>query len=519
MKTMNRSFVSLMVASALAAAPAISHATNGMNIDGYGPIAAAMGGTSMAYDNGTAAMMNNPATLGMASEGNRVDVALGWLGPDVDAISGFGTAASGGDSYFMPAMGWSRKSGKLAYGVGMFSQGGMGTEYGANSPMAWAADANLDGGAGANDVAMMCAMAGGTTCPKATGLDQRSEVGVGRIIFPIAYDVNDQFTIGGSVDYVWAGMDIKMTMGGMQFMDFMPTAYNPAATNSIGTANGSLVDGFAGAMAGGAFSDVNYAYFDFSDSSDFTGAAHGMGWGGKLGLTYKVSDRLTIGATYHTETDIDDLEDNGAKMTMNVDLTSGGATMLAGAPAGNPGMAGADMMMTGTIAVRDFQWPATVALGASFQVNDKLMLNADVRRIDWSDVMDAFRMTFVADNVATNGAFAGATMNMTMNQNWDDQTVIQIGGQYKPNDTWTIRAGASFSDNPIPDSTLNPLFPAIIENHFTFGLGYNLSEASEINFSYTKSEGIIQTNSNPLMMGITSDHEQDNWQIMYSHRF
>ena len=42
---------------------ALVWATNGMNLEGYGPIATGMGGASMAYDNGTAAMMNNPATL------------------------------------------------------------------------------------------------------------------------------------------------------------------------------------------------------------------------------------------------------------------------------------------------------------------------------------------------------------------------------------------------------------------------------------------------------------------------
>ena len=44
------------------------HATNGMNLEGYGPIATGMGGASMAYDNGAAAMMNNPATLGLMPE-------------------------------------------------------------------------------------------------------------------------------------------------------------------------------------------------------------------------------------------------------------------------------------------------------------------------------------------------------------------------------------------------------------------------------------------------------------------
>ncbi|HSG28837.1 MAG TPA: hypothetical protein VLA34_10180, partial [Candidatus Krumholzibacterium sp.] len=38
-------------------------ATNGMNLEGYGPIAAGMGGASMGYWNGSAAMMGNPATI------------------------------------------------------------------------------------------------------------------------------------------------------------------------------------------------------------------------------------------------------------------------------------------------------------------------------------------------------------------------------------------------------------------------------------------------------------------------
>ena len=54
-----------MLAIAGFAAPGVSFATNGMNMEGYGPIATGMGGASMAYDNGAAAMVNNPATIGL----------------------------------------------------------------------------------------------------------------------------------------------------------------------------------------------------------------------------------------------------------------------------------------------------------------------------------------------------------------------------------------------------------------------------------------------------------------------
>ena len=52
-----------MLAAIGMAVPGLALVTNGMLMEGYGPIAAGMGGASMAYDNGTTAMANNPATL------------------------------------------------------------------------------------------------------------------------------------------------------------------------------------------------------------------------------------------------------------------------------------------------------------------------------------------------------------------------------------------------------------------------------------------------------------------------
>src|SRR4030065_611467 len=87
------------------AAPGLAMATNGMIMEGYGPIAAGMGGASLAHEHGN-------------------------------------------------------------------GQGGMGTEY-ANGDMA--------------------------------------QVSVGRVIFPVAYSVNDRLNVGGSVDFVWAGMDLAVS--------------------------------------------------------------------------------------------------------------------------------------------------------------------------------------------------------------------------------------------------------------------------------------------------------------------
>lgn len=419
-------------------------ATNGMNLEGYGPIATGMGGASMAYDNGAAAVMNNPATLALMPEGNRLDVAVGYLGPHVTAKTlGAPDADSSGTSYYMPALGWIKKSGALAYGVGMFSQGGMGTDYDANSFMAL----------GSGDVV-------------------RSELGVGRVIFPLAYNVNRDLTIGASIDYVWATLDLKMAATGAQLGSMV--------TSCIGGGCAALP------LLGGA----PWARLDFSGGGDFNGAAMGTGLAGKLGATYKINPDFSIGATYHSETSLNDLETD-----------SNGAILSA---------AGFGIVGTGTIKVRDFQWPETYGVGMAWNASKALMIAADVKRINWKDVMKDFKMTY-------EGGVAGAptTINLAMPQNWKNQTAFQVGLAYKTSDVLTLRAGANISKNPIPDFYMNPLFPAIVEEHYTIGAGYAFTNQSSMDISFAYAPEVKATNGS----GITVTHYQTNGQVMYSYRF
>ena len=239
-----------------------AYATNGMNMEGYGPIATGMGGASMAYDNGTAALMNNPATLGLMPEGDRLDVALGFLGPNVKATCEVGpcagqTAASSGTAYYMPALGWVRKSGQFSYGIGMFGQGGMGTEYSGDSFMA-----------------------------AGSGEKVRSEVSMGRVLVPFAYEVNKDLSIAATADFVWVGMDLKMALSGAQFLDM---AGSFGGSEKYGSVSGSMMTAFGGFVQqgviasgqGGAPSPVNWGRFDFSDESNMTGKAKGTGFAGK----------------------------------------------------------------------------------------------------------------------------------------------------------------------------------------------------------------------------------------------
>jgi len=454
-----KSVVALLSAG-LMASP-LAYATNGMLMEGYGPISTGMGGASMAYDNGTAGMANNPATLGMMQDGSsRLDVAVGGLHPDVvSKMGGMPDAKSGGTAYYMPAAGWVKKDGALTYGVGIFSQGGMGTEYSAAD---WVS--------------------------AGSGRPVRSEVGVGNVIVPVAYDVTPELSVGGSLDLVWSGMDLQMAMTTGQINGLMM--------------GGNFTASGAGAAALPAFMGGanNVAYFNFSDNSSFTGKAKATGPAGKLGVTYKLNERLTFGASYHFKSKLGDMTADGAQVTM----IDNAGTM------GGP--AGAAYTMTGKVTVVNFQFPEVYGVGAAYKVTDDVTLALDYKRIGWSKVMKDFHMTFVSPDMG------GINMDMRMPQNWVDQDVVNLGVAYRASDVLTLRAGMNLAKNPVPDSTVNPLFPAIVKNHYMIGAGYVLDEASELNGSIVYAPKVTVT-APPASGGYTIDHGQTNWQMMYTHRF
>lgn len=379
-------------------------ATNGMNLEAYGAKAGGMGGASLAYENGNSALMNNPATIGLRQEGQNLGLGLTVLMPDVKTMIGPMTFPSGGDQYLMPSISYIRKSGNITYGLGMLAQGGMGTEYGDNA--------------------------------FGTGLPMRSEVGFGRLMFPLAYNVNSNLTVAGQLDYVWASMDVQMSPDG-----------------------------------------VNYV--SFSDNNDFTGEASGNGWAFKLGAHYKLSDTFSVGATYHSKTDISDLEGSG---TFN--------------------------FMPANFKVIDFQWPETYGVGVAWQASPSWMLAADIKHLGWKNSMKDFRL-------AVNG------MEMALPQNWKNQTVYMLGAQYMVKPGLALRFGINYADNPIPDETLNPLFPATVKTHYTFGVGWNIGGGHSMAGSIAIAPKVTATNPNmfgPGMAG-TVTHSQTTLRVNYNYAF
>ncbi|MDP2007566.1 MAG: outer membrane protein transport protein [Rubrivivax sp.] len=430
-----------MAALCAAALPAL--ATDGMLMEGYGPVSTGMGGVAQAIDNGTAAMAMNPATLALMPTRARHDAAFGILGPGVESsMPGMGSAKSSGSSYFMPAFGYARRTsgGSVVYGFGLFAQGGMGTEYGADSFLAMG-----------------------------SGVPVRSELGVGSLLFPVAWQVTPQLALGATIDFMWSGLDLRMAASGAQL--------------------GALVTGASGNLGAAlpALGGAPWARIDFSNSSDFTGKANATGWGAKLGAVYKLAPAWTVGASYRLKSRLADMKtsDTGAGLS-----ATGG------------------FIDAGRITVVDFQWPAMSALGAAWQATPALLVAADVRRIEWAGVMKDFRMRF-------DSAGMGGSVSFALPQNWKNQTVTSLGAAWALNEQLTLRAGVNLTDNPIPDALVNPLFPATVETHYTLGAGWRFAGANELNASLTVAPRSTVTNG----MGVTVSHKQSNAQLMYSYRY
>ncbi|HES76795.1 MAG TPA: hypothetical protein ENO09_07310, partial [bacterium] len=366
-----------------------------------------------------------PATLGLRKEGNNLGLGLTLLQPDVNAsIPAYGLSSdSDGTSYVMPSISFVRKDGDFTYGVGVFAQGGMGTDY-----------------------------PGSSFLSQGTGLPQMSQVGFGRLMFPLAYQATKELSVAAQVEYIWASMDLQRLV------------QTP---------------------------DGGFGYVDVKDDSDFTGQMTGGGFAFKLGAVYQFNKEFSIGATYHSESSIDDLEGSG--------------TFTAFTPMG-------PMAMPANYTVNDFQWPATFGIGMAWNVTPELMVAADIKQLMWSQTLSDFSMTTDIPGMGAQTA--------SEKQDWSDQTVFSIGAQYKIDPAVALRVGYNYGKNPVPDSTINYLFPAITEQHFTLGVGWQIDKANSLALAFTYAPEVTQTATSPNQLTpLEMSHSQTLWRLNYAYSF
>ncbi len=251
------------------------------------------------------------------------------------------------------------------------------------------------------------------------------------------------------------GVDYRNTsIDQPRFFDFGPMGQFPLAA---GADTQLQIMKFAPSIAfqpNDKFSVGLAVHIDYSSLDLGTGSSFNYGLGAQLGAIYKLTDMISVGATYVSPQEVNH------KKVLSFD-----------------GQNFANLKL---------ESPQQVGIGVSVEpFKDCLLLEVNGRWVNWANATgyDDF--------------------------DWKDQWVLAIGAQYKPMKQLALRVGYNYADNPVKQhnnfGSLSPVvnvqgtqipryyyetfriigFPAIVKQHVTVGIGYEFSKKFVLNAGYT----------------------------------
>ena len=404
------------------AGPAL--ATDGYYAHGYGMKAKGMGGASTAMAIDAFGGANNPAS--MVWVGSRLDIGLDLFSPkrraERSGATGVGPGTVGingsvdsdSDLFWIPEFGYNRMLGAdKSVGVTIYGNGGMNTDYPGGQIPANTACAGFNPGAaggGSPPYNMLCGSG---------KLGQNLEQLVVAPTFSMKLNQNHSF--GASV----------------------LLAYQKFKAEGL--------DGFWGFTQYGTTGPANWAA---NNNLTNRGNDTSFGYGLRLGWMGRVSDTVTLGASYTSKTKM-------AKFDKYKDLFPGEGY---------------------------FDMPDSLNLGIAVKATPALTLAADFERINYSGIKSiANPSTNTGNAVAATGFTAGSLgCDSCRGFGWSSVNVLKLGAEYQYRPNLVLRAGYNHSDNPIQgrDVTFNIIAPGVVKDHLTLGFTYSLSSDAELTMAY-----------------------------------
>jgi long-chain fatty acid transport protein len=251
--------------------------------------------------------------------------------------------------------------------------------------------------------------------------------------------------------------------------------------NSVGAALNVAYQRFE-AKGIGIFANFSENPTDVSNRAhdDSTGVGIRLGWLGHVG------DYVTVGATWQSKTHMGRFEKYSGL------FADGGA----------------------------FDIPESYGLGVAVHPSKALAIGLDWQRILYADVP--------AVGNGLNALFAGVPLGASDGPGfgWRNISVVKLGGSYAINESVTLRAGASKSQQPVPSSQtfFNILAPGVIETHLTAGGSWKLANRNEISVAWLHAfkKTVNGSGSIPPAFGggeANISLEEDSLAISLSHGF
>ena len=443
MKTL---FVLLLVL--IAGAEAL--ATNGTRMIGFHARAAGRGGAAIGLFDNSGLMMTNPAGIAFL-DAPVIDVQFGLMVPRLEFSNALNNEKGRKSYYPLPALSYAspEPGGAIAWGIGAFTQGGMGADFFLNHDLFRL----TDGSFWKQDYfSQLAVMQGGPS---------------------IAWRISPEFAVGASAHLVYSQMEFRM-----------PYSLSPSAL-------GGIIDSRTGLTFGDMFSAPpsagGFGYSEVTASAKMLDLT-AFGFGGKIGLAWKPSDRTSIGLCYTSATPLT-YKNGTAGMDMTAQLNDAFGRAVQGALQQDPSLTPAEAqqmvarmftqlgidLSAGVAANYDLEaeltFPQSIGFGASYAFDTNFRMAVDVEWINWAEAFDVMTLNLAGGDNANINRLLGndGTFSLEFPLAWEDATVMRVGLEYEPVQELTLRAGGAFGTNPVPATTLFPVFPAITENHAMVG--------------------------------------------------
>ncbi|MBK7260097.1 MAG: outer membrane protein transport protein [Ignavibacteriae bacterium] len=440
---------------------ATAFATNGTRIVGFNAKTIGRGGTTIGLFDSPMLMMTNPAGISFLS-GSSIDANFSLMVPSLKFTNILNSEVEGKTNYFpMPGLAYAHQSpdAPLAWGVGVFTQGGMGADFSLKHQLF------------------------------PTAQEYHSKLAVMQGGPSIAYKLTPQLSIGVSAHLVYSQLEFKM-----------PYSLQPSIMQGIpngvpaGMTFGALFSA-PPAMGGFGYSEVTA----LADMSDLTG----FSFGGKIGMAYNLNDDLSIGVSYTLPTSVT-YKGGKASMDMTAQMNDAFGRAMQGYMAANPtatqqqaqaavmaqfGGMGIDMTK-GVVAAYDLnvtlKFPQSIGAGFSWKLAPQLRISAEAEWINWASAFDNMTLSMSnGNNVNINRMLGNSgSFEILFPMQWKDSYNVRFGGEYDLSRMFTVRAGYSYGSNPVPQETIFPVFPAIVENHLMAGASVNIAGPLSVHVAY-----------------------------------
>lgn len=144
------------------------------------------------------------------------------------------------------------------------------------------------------------------------------------------------------------------------------------------------------------------------------------------------------------------------------------------------GTAGAASVFTPSTPIKaKIHTPDMVTLGVSQVINDRFTLNGGVEWTNWSRFG-----TFPVYNANTGAPYTLLGSPVSLAFRYKDGWYFSLGGEYKVDPHWTVRAGLGYEISPIRDETRSVRLPDSNRFHVAVGASYKWSDQLSIDVSY-----------------------------------